>query len=193
MKNIGIRQEFKIWLIYLGIVFFSFYFHEIGHCLPAWINGIRAIPTPAKEYISNLDSPSLAQNISLGGIVATIFFSSIIIFLYSLRSFNYDSTLLSASIVLPGIYSLRFLLMGRGHDANEFQEAQSTLGFNYSGHFLDWAFLSIFLIGVFAWILKSKPKIRILWKILIGAILTLIFVVCLQHFNNILFDPIFQG
>ena len=99
-----------------------------------------------------------------------------------------DSTLAS-----PGMYVLRFFLVGRGHDATEFQEAQSALGLSYSGHFLDWFFLAIFICGVIVWIIKSKPRFGMTGKLLIGFVVTLIFVVGLQIINNKIFDPIFSS
>jgi hypothetical protein len=34
-----------------GSILGSAYPHELGHCVPAWVHGYPAIPTPAKEYI----------------------------------------------------------------------------------------------------------------------------------------------
>lgn len=41
--------------------------HEIGHCIPAWLNGIPAFSSPANEYILHPVSTYLNQYISLGG------------------------------------------------------------------------------------------------------------------------------
>ena len=91
------------------------------------------------------------------------------------------------------MYTLRFILVGRGHDATEFQEAQAMLGLNYSGHFIDWLFLALFLTGSLVWIIKSKPDFKITGRLFAGVILTAIFVVGLQVLNNAVFDPIFQS
>jgi hypothetical protein len=190
--KIEYRAELKIWLIYFMTILFSTYIHEIGHCIPAWINGYRAIPTPAKEYISITIPFGLKQYISLGGIIGTVMVAIIILILYSVNPYNFNSALLAGAIATPGFYTLRFILAGRGHDATEFQEAQSALGLNYSGHSLDWIFLLIFSIGVIIWVIKLKPSYKVIGRIFIGFVLTLIFIVGLQSINNAIFDPIFQ-
>jgi hypothetical protein len=191
--DINYRNETKTWSIYLVTIVISLYLHEIGHCLPAWFNGFKAIPTPVKEYFTGTIPAGLNRVISLGGIIGTVLFTTVFIGAYLFKSFNYASVLLAGAIVVPGIYSIRFILMGRGHDATEFQEAQSALGFSYSGHFLDWLFLILFLAGIGAWILKSKFEVKTLPRILIGLVVTLVFVIGLQYFNNLLFDPLFQN
>lgn len=93
---------------------------------------------------------------------------------------------------MPGMYSFRFFIAGRGHDATEFQEAQAALGFSYSGHSIDWILLGLFLAGSLIWLIKEKPRFRMAGRLVIGFILTLIFVVAFQSINNAIFDPIFQ-
>ncbi len=186
------KIEFKIWTIYFATIFFSVYVHEFGHCIPAWIHGYWAVPTPAKEYISNAVSMDMKQNISLGGIIGSILVLLIVVFLYLInKTYRFNSAILAGAIVTPGMYTFRFLLIGRGHDATEFQEAQSALGFRYSGHSLDWIFLILFVSGIVIWIIKSKPNYKIIGKLSIGFVLTLIFVIGLQVINNAIFDPIF--
>ena len=188
-----INNEFKIWAIYLTTILVAVYTHEIGHCIPAWINGFQAIPTPAKEYISNNLPIGLIQYVSLGGIIGSILVSLTGIFIYVFKSFRYNSSILAGAIAMPGIYTLKFILSGRGHDATEFQEAQSALGLEYSGHSLDWIFLILFLLGISVWIFKSKPRYKIIGRLSIGVILTIVFVIGLQVINNAIFDPIFQS
>jgi len=190
--SLDLRTELKIWSVYFLTVLISIYFHEIGHCIPAWIEGVSAIPTLAKEYIMEEIPYTLKQNISLGGLIATVLFSLIIILWYLLKSSKYGSAILAGAIAVPGLYTLRFLLVGRGHDATEFQEVQSALGLNYSGHSLDWILLILTLVGVAAWIFKSKPGYKIIVRLLIGLILTMIIIGGLQELNNAIFDPIFQ-
>jgi hypothetical protein len=191
--KIEYRTELRLWLFYFVTIIFSTYIHEIGHCIPAWINGYRAIPTPAKEYISITIPFGLKQYISLGGIIGTVMITIIILILYSAKPHNFNSAILAGVIATPGFYTLRFILAGRGHDATEFQEAQSALGLNYSGHSLDWFFLLIFSIGVIVWIIKSNPSYKVIGRIFIGCVLTFIFIVALQSINNTIFDPIFQA
>lgn len=85
-----------------------------------------------------------------------------------------------------------FLLRGRGHNDTEFQEAQAAFGMDYSGHSVDWIFLSIFIAGALAWIIKSKPGYKSIGRVLLGSVLTFFFIAVLQSVNNALFDPIFQ-
>jgi len=186
-------REIKIWAVYFLAILFSAYIHELGHCIPAWIHGFRAIPTPAKEYISGEIPQDIRQVISLGGIIGTIVVSFTILVLYICKPSTLTSTLLASALVVPGFYMLRFFLIGRGHDGTEFQEAQSVLGLSYSGHFLDFFFLALFLFGVIIWIIKSKPGLKIWKRWLIGFILTFIFFIGLQELNNSIFDPILQS
>ena len=70
-------------------------------------------------------------------------------FLYQIRIFKYNSAVLADAIAMPGMYTLRFILTDRRHDATEFQEAQSALGLSYSGHSLDWIFYHYFYWELF--------------------------------------------
>ena len=186
-----LKKEFKIWGLYFLVVFCSACLHEIGHCMPAWFNGYKAIPTPAMEYISNEIPQDLKQYVALGGVFVTIFLAIIAMLLYIFNNRKTSASILAGMLAIPGIYSLRFLIIGRGHDATEFQEAQSALGFVYSGHSMDWIFLSVFIIGTLVWIIKSKPGYKIAGRLFLGAILTIIFIVGLQEINNAVFDPLF--
>jgi len=191
--QINLNRELKVWSIYFITIIVAVYTHELGHCIPAWMNGFKAIPTPAKEYIMDDIPENLQQYVSLGGIIGTVLFSLLIMVLYLVRTFSYSSTLLAGSIAVPGIYTMRFFLAGRGHDATEFQEAQTALGLSYNGHSLDWLFLILFVFGIVIWIIKSNPSIKILGRLFLGAVLTFIFLLGLQKINNAIFDPIFQS
>jgi len=186
------KIDFKIWIIYFTTILISVYIHEIGHSIPAWIHGYWSVPTPAKEYLSNDVPLDFKQYISLGGVMVSILISLIVTFLYINKTYGINSAILAAAIVLPGMYTLRFILSGRGHDATEFQEAQSALGLSYSGHSLDWIFLILFVFGTVVWIIKSKPHFKIIGRLSVGFVLTYIFVIGLQVINNAIFDPIFQ-
>lgn len=188
----NITTESKIWGIYFATILFANFFHELGHCIPAWTHGFSAIPTPAKEYSFGSLPLALTKYVSLGGIINSAIFSLSITLYFLKSSFRYSSALLAGALAMPSIYTLRFVLLGRGHDATEFQEAQSALGFNYSGHFVDWLFLSLLILGTTAWLIKSKPSIKILGRLLIGAVLSIAFIVLLQKLNNSIFDPLFS-
>lgn len=190
--SIVTKDEFKIWVVYFTTIFLSVYIHEVGHSIPAWMYGYHSIPTPAKEYISVNLPPDIQHYVSLGGVLGSLLVSTFILFLYLIKTNRFNSALLAGAMAMPGMYTLRFILTGRGHDATEFQEAQSALGLNYSGHSLDWIFLTLFILGAIVWIIKSKPNYKVIGKLAVGFILTLIFVVGLQVINNAIFDPIFQ-
>ena len=190
MKKINL--DYKPWAIYLSALLISVYLHEIGHCIPAWAHGFRAVPTPAKEYISGDIPMNVKQYVSLGGIVTTIALTLAAISVFIVTDYRYKSALLAGVIAVPGIYTLRFMLVGRGHDATEFQEAQAAMGLDYSGHALDWIFLTLFLAGAVAWILRSRPQPRIVVRLAVGLIITIVFVTGLQEINNAIFDPVFN-
>ncbi len=189
---IKINTEIRIWGVYFLTLFLAIYFHELGHCIPAWTEGVRAIPTPAKEYIMEVIPADLQQRVSLGGIIASLLFAVLAVVFYAIKKLKVNSAILAGALAMPGMYTLRFILVGRGHDATEFQEAQAALGAGYSGHFIDWVFLALFLAGVALWVIKAQPRPRIAGRLAIGFILTVIFVVVLQVVNNAVFDPLFQ-
>jgi len=191
--KIDIKLELKTWTIYFVTIILSVYAHELGHCAYAWFHGYKAIPTPAKSYIIDDFPQNLNQNFSLSGILGSLLFVFAAFLFYYFRNNKISSTILAAAIVAPGIYTIRFILKGRGHDATEFQEAQAALGFNYGGHSLDWLFLLLFLLGVIMWIIKSQPTFKILGRLIFGAVLTFIFFIALQDINNMVFDPMFSS
>ena len=190
MENI--KLEFKEWSTYFITLLLANYLHELGHCIPAWTYGYSAIPTFAKWYSLSSIPLDIINYVSLGGVISSVIFSILVILYFLKSSFKYNSALLAGGLAMPSIYTLRFIVSGRGHDGSEFQEAQLALGFSYSGHFVDWIFLSLFILGIATWVVKSKPGIRILGKLLIGAMLSIAFIVILQKLNNSIFDPLFS-
>lgn len=91
------RIELKTWVSYFIVLLLAIYLHEIGHCVPAWVNGYKVIPTPAKEYAIDVVPDELQQYISLGGIVASVLFSLTILFLYLLKNSKISSVILAAA------------------------------------------------------------------------------------------------
>ena len=185
------RDQMKTWTFYFLIVFLSIFFHELGHCIVAWAHGIRAIPTPAKEYSVDPIPDQLKYFVSAGGVIATFIASVTGIIFFAVKQTKSSLTFLAGVLASPLVYSILFIFKGRGHGDTEFQETQSAMGFSYSGHFLDWALLLLCLAAVFLWIFIAKPNYKSLPKILLGALLTFAFIVFLQEANNALFDPIF--
>lgn len=186
------KNEYNIWAVYFLTLLLANFFHELGHCIPAWVHGYKAIPTLAKEYPSASIPATLTDSISFGGILNSIIFSALGISFYLKSTYKYRSSVLAGSLAMPALYTLRFVLLGRGHDSTEFQEAQSAIGFSYEGHAVDWFFIIILLLGLIVWILKSKPTIKIWKRFVIGAIASVVFIVILQTVNNRIFDPIFS-
>jgi hypothetical protein len=185
------KNELRVWGIYFGTIFLSLFTHEIGHCIPAWVNGYQAIPTPVKEYLQESVPKELSISVSLAGIVGTFLFSIAILVAYSVRK-SMSTAILAGAIAMPGMYTLRYVLFGRGHDGAEFQEAQNALGLDYSGHSLDIAFLLLFLTGTILWVNRIRPGLKVSGRLFLGFVLTLVFVMGLQFFNNLIFDPIFD-
>jgi hypothetical protein len=193
ISKIDYRYEAQEWSIYLLTMMIGFFVHEVGHCIPAWLNGYGAVPTPAKKYLLESIPPKLTEIVALGGIVGSVLFSLVVLAFYLFKKPWIRSSILAGAMVSPGMYSLRFFLQGRGHDATEFQDAQSALGFSYDGHAVDFLFIIILTAGVVAWLMRSKQEFKIFRRLLIGFIVTLSFVIYLQYFNNLIFDPVFNS
>ena len=191
--KIDIKFELKIWYIYFLTIILSTYAHELGHCAYAWLHGFKAIPTPAKSYLTQGFPENLNQCFSLGGIIGSLLFVFAAFLFYYFRNNKFNSAIIGGAIVAPGMYTFNYFLKGRGHDGTEFQEAQAALGLNYGGHSLDWLFLALFLLGSILWFKKSKPSFKIIGRLLIGAILTILFFNALQDINNSFFDPMFNS
>jgi len=189
--QLQLSSEIRIWSIYFFSLFIGIYIHELGHCIPAWLEGVRAIPTPAKEYISATIPNELQEKISLGGLLGTVLFTLLTMGFFLLKNHKYASAILASGLAMPGMYTFRFLLVGRGHDATEFQEVQAALGFTYEGHSLDYFLLVLFLAGVLVWYIKAKPGFKIAGRLLLGFVFTVVFVIALQVLNNAIFDPVF--
>jgi len=182
----------KPWILYFLVILFSVYIHEIGHCIVAWVNGISAIPTPAKEYALDPIPEYLEKYIDAGGVAGTIIVSLVGISFFLFKPTTLRSTIMAGTIASPFSYTIRFLILGRGHGDTEFQQAQSAFGFSYSGHSLDWIFVAFCLITIATWAILSKPGLRSIPKLLLGVVSTFIFMVALQEINNKIFDPIIK-
>jgi hypothetical protein len=189
----GWGNSWKPWFLFAGSFVGSAYIHEIGHCLLAWLQGCLAIPTPAKEYFLRPPPPGAQNLIALGGILGSV---AVLLGAMCWLYFRPDSTrsaLLAGAMTIPGFYTLRFLLAGRGHDATEFQDAQAAIGLSYSGHALDRVFLGLFVAAAVFWFWRIHPRIsfRLFGRLILGAVVALVLVVVLQSANNAIFDPIF--
>jgi hypothetical protein len=188
------KTDCKNWAVYFMTAFIAVWIHEIGHCVPAWIHGYPAFPSPAEEYILDNDiSVELNQVMSLGGYVGTALFTLVILLIFLFTDYRYKSALFAGVIAISGMYCALFFINGRGHGGHEFQEAQAALGFSYSGHSLDIFFLLLFALLTVIWIVKTKPQYTITWKLLIGSVVTFFFFIALEWIIKLIFDPIFKA
>jgi glucan phosphoethanolaminetransferase (alkaline phosphatase superfamily) len=185
------KSEIKTWTVYFITIIVAVFVHELGHCMVAWVNGIEAVPTPAKTYLPQNIPVQLVNTFAAGGILGTIVFSLLVVSAYSFSKFNLSSAILAGALANPGMYSFLFFLKGRGHNGTEFQRAQAALGFQYSGHFLDWFLFILFVVGAIAWAIITRPAFRTVPRILLGIIISILFLTILQNLNNKIFDPIF--
>ncbi len=190
--KINFKAEAKVWAVFFLVVLISFFVHELGHCTVAWLHGIKAVPTPAKEYILGNKIPEATERyIALGGFVGTVIFTVAGLCMFVAGRWPLKATVLAGAITTPGLYTLLFFLKGSGHDATEFQDAQAALGFAYQGHFIDWFSVFMFAGSAVVWVLMSKPSVQILPRLITGVLLAFIFAAAVQHINNALFDPLF--
>jgi hypothetical protein len=185
--------ELKSWAIYFLTAMFGIWIHEIGHCIPAWLNGIAAFPSPANEYILHPVSNDLNQYISLGGYTGTLIFIIIVLLVFLFTNFRFRSEMYAGATAIIGMYCSLILFNGRGHGGHEFQEAQAAMGFTYSGHSMDVFVMALFISLSLIWYFYKKPEIKIFGRLLTGAILTFLFFILYEWINNLIFDPIFKS
>ncbi len=194
------NKDARLLLIYSAACLGGVWVHEIGHALFGWMRGVPVLPTFAREYILQPQIEWLEKIwISLGGVVAT----AILITGALLSSFPAwrrreqwpaaDAVL--AGVLLPaGLYTLRFLLVGRGHDGLEWQEAQSAIGADPAGHAVDLLFLCLFVAGCAT--LAARRGISLRWKAVLRvaglSLAGMAMIVILQVANNAVFNRFFS-
>jgi hypothetical protein len=188
------KSQLRFTLVFLAACIGSMLFHEIGHAIFGWFQGIPVMPTPAKEYIlqSQVDWHQRTW-ISLGGVLASVLVASGSLLWYVVKRGLTGAAMLAGCLVIPGVYTLRFLLEGRGHDSTEWQEAQTALGASPSGHFLDFLFLVLLIAGCasLAWFREISLGWRSLLKSAGLALLGLAIIIFVQVGNNAVFDKHF--
>lgn len=139
--------------------------------------------------------PEALQNqMALGGIIGSVVALVAASVWVHLRPGVISSSILAGAMTAPGFYALRFLLAGRGHDGTEFQEAQAGLGLSYSGHAVDWLFVTLFGVATVFWFWRTRAHLtaKLVGRLVVGAIAALVFVGLLQTVNNRVFDPILE-
>jgi hypothetical protein len=190
----GIRPSRACWLVFSAAIVASIFIHELGHCTVAWLHGYPAIPTPAKEYILKPIPEGVQNQMAFGGMIGSVVALFAASLWLHLRPGAISSSILAGAITPPGFYTLRFILAGRGHDATEFQEAQAALGLSYSGHAVEWLFISLFVIATLFWFwrMRARPTPKLVIRLVAGAIVALVVLVLLQSINNRVFDPLFE-
>jgi len=184
------KPSVRYGFVFAGTTIAGVYLHEIGHAVAGWTQGIAVVPTPAKEYIlrSQVDWNQDIW-ICLGGPVGTTLavVGAALCFLRERRP-EAEAVLLGALLPL-GLYTIRFLLAGRGHDGLEWQAAQTALGLAPAGHAIDVFFLCLWLAGMILWGSRLRFPLRYsLVKFAGLAIAGIMLLVALQAGNNHLFD-----
>lgn len=182
-------QRVKFVLLFQSASICSIYVHELGHATAGWAQGIPVFPSLAKEYVLRTTIEWREQIwIALGGPAAT----AIVVFLAILwASRNRKQASCAAGVlVVPAVYVIRTLFVGRSHDGLECQEAQSAIGLNPNGHALDVLFVFLFFAGCA--VLAMRDELQLRWRslakwFLLGlvGVATLILI---QVGNNAVFD-----
>ncbi len=188
------KSELRLALLFAAVSIAGMYLHEIGHALFGLAQGVVVVPTPAKEYELQAELEWRQMTwIALGGVLVSAVLAGGTILWYVSRRAEFAEPILAGILVVPGLYSLRFMLTGRGHDGLEFQEAQSALGFNPSGHAFDVIFLVLFGLGCTAMALRHLHKFnrKTLFRVLGYGIVGVFLLVAVQVANNALFDQRF--
>jgi hypothetical protein len=179
-------------LLFSATVIAGVYLHEIGHAVAGLLEGIPVLPTPAKEYILQSELGwSKEIWIALGGVIGTTV-AALAAALYFWRQACSDREAILAGAFLPlGLYTLRFLLVGRGHDATEWQAAQAALGLPPAGHAIGLFFLFLLIAGFVIWRIRRRPRLSSLLRLVILAMVGIILLVALQAGNNAVFGRVF--
>jgi hypothetical protein len=185
--------EIKSWSAYFLAIILGVWIHETGHCVPAWLHGYPAFPSPANEYILHPVTSGTNQVISLGGYIGTVLFVLLATLVFLSTNFKYRSELYAGATAIIGMYCALVMINGRGHGGHEFQEAQAAMGFSYAGHSMDVFVITLFLVMSAFWFARNRPDGRTWLKILAGSVITFFFCIALEKLNNFIFDPVFAG
>ena len=181
-------------LLYCVAIIAAVYLHEIGHTVAGSMEGVAIVPTPAKEYVlqSQLDWNKEIW-IALGGPIGTTV-AALAAALYFWRKPRPESELILFGAFLPlGLYSLRYILLGRGHDDTEWQAAQTALGLRPAGHAIDVFFLCLLIAGLVVWVFRLHPPLRSWLRLATMVIGGVILLIVLQVGNNAVFDHHFPA
>ena len=188
------KSTIRYTLVFAAAAVAGVYLHEIGHAVAGWVQGIAIIPTPAKEYVLRSQVEWGQEiRIALGGVVGTVLAVLGALFWFVRKRRPETEAVFAGALLPPGVYTLRFLLQGRGHDGLEWQAAQTILGLSPAGHAIDFFFMGIFIAGIIVLIVHQHAPLRSTLLKFIGlAVGGIILMVVLQVGNNTLFDRFFS-
>jgi hypothetical protein len=155
---------------------------------------VPVVPTPFKEYVLQSELPwSTYTGIAAGGPIGTLI-AALIVGIAFVRRPSADTDAAFAGVLLtPAAYSLRYVVVGRGHDGLEWQAAQSALGFAPTGHAVDFLLGAVVALGTGLWITTRRPTVTLRGGVR-GALLFVFGIVVLvlgQVGNNAVFDRAF--
>jgi hypothetical protein len=190
----SMKDDLRFALIFVGVCIVGVYLHEIGHAVAGWVQGIPVFPTPAKEYVLQ-DQVEWRQKIwiSLGGVAGTALLVLGTLLWYARERRPVADAVLAGVLLPPCLYTVCFLVAGRGHDGLEWQEAQSALGVAPAGHVVDILFLCLFLAGSAAWVVRRRSSLRLASIVRVAGLALggIALLIVLQVTNNALFDRFF--
>jgi amino acid permease len=172
----------------------SAYVHELGHSLAGLVQGVPVVATPFKEYILQEHIEWRQQIlISMGGVVASVLVVVGALIWYNWKRPVHGDSILAGVMVIPFAYTLRFLLVGRGHDGLEWQAAQSALGAKPTGHAVDIMFLALSFAAIVIFMVRRRPSLSFSSLIKAGSLMAIgiALLIVFQVSNNILFDGVF--
>lgn len=168
--------------------------HELGHAIVGLTQGLRVVPTPFKEYVL---APTVDWQqyrvLALGGPIGTLI-AVVASGAWFLRRRSADSeAAFIGALLTPAAYSLRYLLVGRGHDGVEWMAAQAALGLRATGHALDGLLFGVVVVGAGAWLSVRRKHVglRTLGRASGLFAIGLVVLIAGQVGNNALFDPLF--
>lgn len=184
-------QRVKFTLLFLSASICSMYAHELGHAAAGWVQGIPVFPSPAKEYVLLTTIEWRKQIwIAFGGPAVTVIVLSLAILWASRNRGQASCAALAGVLVEPAFYVIRTLLVGRGHDGLEWQEAQSAIGLDPNGHALDLLFVFLFFAG--GAVLAFRGELQLRWRSFAKwfslGLVGLTALILVQAGNNAVFD-----
>lgn len=190
------KNTFYFVIVFIVTLLSSCFLHELGHAVAGWVQGIAVVPTPLKEYVlQNQIEWRQEIWISLGGVLATVLITLGVFIWYKFTEWRLSDAVLAGILLMPCAYTILFLLYGRGHDALEWQAAQTAIGAEPSGHLLDWMMAGLLIAGIVTWVIRRNRRIGIMSIVksiglLFAGFMLLIY---LQGLNNALFDRFFPN